>query len=79
MSHISSLPVAPDAQPASALSDHITSELHHYDEHLRDVRGLAEATELAMKERALAKLHEPDAKIQSYLAPDSLIDFLKTL
>jgi site-specific recombinase XerD len=35
--------------------------------------------DLAMKERAMAKLHEPDAKIQRYRAPDSLINFLKTL
>jgi site-specific recombinase XerD len=35
--------------------------------------------DLAMKERAMARLHEPDAKIQRYRAPDSLIDFLKTL
>ena len=35
--------------------------------------------DLAMKERALAKLHEPDANIQRYRAPDTLIDFLKTL
>ena len=35
--------------------------------------------DLAMKERALARLHEPDAKVQRYRAPDSLIDFLKTL
>ena len=35
--------------------------------------------DLAMKERALAKLHEPDAKIQRYRAPDSLLNFLKTL
>ena len=41
---------------------------HHYVE-----------ANLAMKERALAKLHEADAKIQRYRAPDSLIDFLKTL
>jgi hypothetical protein len=34
---------------------------------------------LAMKERALARLNEPDAKIQRYRAPDSLIDFLRTL
>ena len=34
---------------------------------------------LSMKERALARLHEPDLKIQRYRAPDSLIDFLKTL
>ena len=41
---------------------------HHYVE-----------ADLAMKERALAKLHEPDAKIQRYRAPDSLLNFLKTL
>jgi site-specific recombinase XerD len=41
---------------------------HHYVE-----------ADLAMKERALAKLHEPDVKIQRYRAPDSLLDFLKTL
>ena len=35
--------------------------------------------DLAMKERALAKLHEPDTPLQRYRAPDSLIDFLKTL
>lgn len=41
---------------------------HHYVE-----------ADLTMKERALAKLHEPEAKIQRYRAPDSLITFLKTL
>jgi site-specific recombinase XerD len=41
---------------------------HHYVE-----------ADLSMKERALAKLHEPEAKIQRYRAPDSLISFLKTL
>lgn len=41
---------------------------HHYIE-----------ADLTMKERALARLHEPEAKIQRYRAPDSLIDFLKTL
>ena len=35
--------------------------------------------DLAMKEQALATLHEPDATIQRYRAPDALIDFLKTL
>ena len=35
--------------------------------------------DLAMKERALARLHDPDAKIQRYRAPDSLLNFLKTL
>lgn len=41
---------------------------HHYVE-----------ADLAMKERALAKLHEPATTIQRYRAPDSLIDFLKSL
>ena len=41
---------------------------HHYVE-----------ADLTMKERALARLHEPDVKIQRYRAPDSLIDFLKQL
>jgi site-specific recombinase XerD len=35
--------------------------------------------DLAMKDRALAKLQEPDAKIQRYRAPDSLLEFLKSL
>jgi site-specific recombinase XerD len=35
--------------------------------------------DLAMKERALAKLHEPDTSLHRYRAPDTLIDFLKTL
>ena len=35
--------------------------------------------DLAMKERALAKLHEPEAKLRRYRAPDSLINFLRTL
>jgi len=35
--------------------------------------------DLAMKEQALAKLHGPEAKIQRYRAPDSLISFLKTI
>jgi hypothetical protein len=32
-----------------------------------------------MKERALARLHEPEAKLRHYRPPDSLIDFLRTL
>jgi integrase len=41
---------------------------HHYVE-----------ADLAMKERALARLHEPGAKVQLYRASDSLLDFLRTL
>ena len=35
--------------------------------------------DLAMKEQALARLQEPEAKLRRYRAPDSLINFLKTL
>lgn len=41
---------------------------HHYVE-----------ADLAMKERALARLQEPGNKIPHYKAPDSLLEFLKTL
>ena len=35
--------------------------------------------DLVMKDRALARLQEPDAKIHRYRASDSLLKFLKTL
>jgi len=35
--------------------------------------------DLAMKERALARLDAPDIKIRRYRAPDSLMRFLQTL
>ena len=35
--------------------------------------------DLEIKERALAKLHDPDSPLQRYRAPHSLISFLKTL
>ena len=41
---------------------------HHYVE-----------ADLAMKERALARLHEPEVKIRRYRAPDPLLEFLTTL
>lgn len=41
---------------------------HHYVE-----------ADMAMKERALAKLHEPSATILRYRAPDSLLNFLQSL
>ena len=41
---------------------------HHYVE-----------ADLAMKERALAKLQEPDTQIYRFHAPDSLLEFLKSL
>lgn len=68
ISHISSSPVTPSAQSASAFSDHITAELRRYEEQLHDVCGLAEG-----------RLREPDVKIQRYQAPDSLVGCLNTL
>ena len=41
---------------------------HHYVE-----------ADLAMKERALARLHEPSSKIMRYRASDSLLNFMRTL
>ncbi len=41
---------------------------HHYVE-----------ADLAMKERALDRLHDPGAKVLRYRASDSLLDFLRTL
>ena len=44
------------------------STTHHYVE-----------ADLAMKDRALARLQEPDEAVQRYRAPESLLEFLKTL
>ena len=41
---------------------------HHYVE-----------ADLAMKERALARLRQPDPATRRYGAPDSLLEFLKQL
>ena len=35
--------------------------------------------DLAMKDRALARLQEPTAKVRRYRAPEALLQFLKTL
>jgi len=79
MSHISSPPVAPGAQPASELSDHITAELHHYDEHLHDVCGLAEGTR-SQRVRVVGRLlqeHFADRPIEiARLHPDDVRSFL---
>ncbi len=80
MSQISSPPVTPSTHPAPALSDHITAELRRYDEHLHDVRGLAEGTrrqrvrvvrrllqeQFADRPIDVAKLHPDD--VRSFLA-----------
>ena len=142
MNPISSHRATPKTRSSASFPAHIADELRRYDEHLRDVRGLAASTRkdqrhrlarrhrnatwyqvttagrtaladgnragagglsperetayrqaihlldtdvdlkhgmLTIRQRALARLHEPDVKIQRYRAPDSLLDFLKTL
>lgn len=44
MTHTTTHRAASGARPPATLSDHIVEELHRYDEHLRDVRGLAAGT-----------------------------------
>ena len=44
MTHTTTHRAASGARPPAARSDHIVEELHRYDEHLRDVRGLAAGT-----------------------------------
>ncbi|MDO9067431.1 MAG: hypothetical protein Q7W05_03120 [Deltaproteobacteria bacterium] len=50
-------------------------------ERRRALRSLdvAVPVDLAMKEQALGRLQESDAVIRRYKAPDSLVEFLKTL
>lgn len=81
MNHTTEPHSASGARQLAGMASHIARELNRYDAHLRDVRGLTTQqyieTDLAMKERALARLHEPVAKIQRYTAPDSLLAFLR--
>jgi len=44
MTHTTSQRAAPSAWRPAATTDYIAEELRHYDEHLRDVRGLAAGT-----------------------------------
>ena len=44
MNHTTLHRAAPSTRPPTASPDHIAEELHHYDTHLRDVRGLAAET-----------------------------------
>jgi hypothetical protein len=59
---------APAAGIALWLGHESPTTTHHYVE-----------ADLAMKERALARLQEPDAAVRRYRAADSLMEFLKTL
>jgi len=58
----------------------LESDLAAHVEVYVDYLGLGQfATDLTMKERALAKHQESDCKIRRYRAPDTLLDFLQTL
>ena len=57
-----------------------------FKQHLADGRSAASTVahryveaDLAMKEKALARLEAPDTKMRRYRAPDSLIRFLQAL
>ena len=44
MNHTTSHRAVPGARPTAAFTDYIAEELRRYDEHLRDIRGLAVGT-----------------------------------
>ena len=44
MNHTTSHRALPGARATTAFTDYIAEELHRYDEHLRDIRGLAVGT-----------------------------------
>lgn len=46
MDHTTSQRAVPGARPTAAFTDYIADELRHYDEHLRDIRGLAVGTRI---------------------------------
>jgi hypothetical protein len=66
--YLSSGLCARDFQPWVGLGHESPTTTHHYVE-----------ADLRMKERTLARLQEPNAKITRYHASDSLLEFLKTL
>lgn len=79
MNHNTSSPVAPSTLAASAFADPITEELHRYDEHLHDVRGLAEGTRSHRVRvvRLLLQEQFPDCPIDiAKLHPDDVRSFL---
>ena len=79
MSHTSLHQAAPGARPSAASTDRIAEELRHYDEHLRDVRGLAAGTR---RQRSLVVGHLLRQKFAgrpidiAKLRPDDVRQFL---
>jgi site-specific recombinase XerD len=79
MNHTSLHRAAPSMQPSSSLSRDVTEELRRYDEHLRDVRGLAESTrhQLALIIGRLLRQKFADRPIDiAKLRPEDISRFL---
>lgn len=81
MTHTTTHRAASGARPAAALSDHIVEELHRYDEHLRDVQGLAPGTRkdrLRVVGLLLQEKFKGRAIQIGKLRPDDIRQFLAT-
>lgn len=79
MNHISLHRAAPSKQPSPLLSRDVTEELRRYDQHLRDVRGLAEGTrhKLALIIGRLLRRKFADSPIDiAKLRPEDIRRFL---
>jgi len=81
MTHITTYRAASGARPPAALLAHIVEELHRYDEHLRDVRGLAAGTRKG-RLRVVGLLLQEKFKGRAIqigkLRPDDIRQFLAT-
>ncbi len=81
MTHITMYRAPSGARSPAALSDHIIEELHCYDEHLRDVRGLAAVTRKS-RLRVVGLLLQEKFKGRAIqigkLRPDDIRQFLAT-
>ncbi len=81
MTHITTYRAASGARPPAALSAHTVEELHRYDEHLRDVRGLATGTRKG-RLRVVGLLLQEKFKGRAIqigkLRPDDIRQFLAT-
>ena len=81
MTHTTTHRAASGARSVAALSDHIIEELHRYDEHLRDARGLAAGTRKG-RLRVVGLLLKEKFKGRAIqfgkLRPDDIRQFLST-
>ncbi|CAG0929149.1 MAG: tyrosine-type recombinase/integrase [Rhodocyclaceae bacterium] len=79
MTHTTSHQTARSARPSAARTDHITEELRRFDEHLRDVRGLAAGTRegrIRIAGRLLRQKFKGRAIDIARLRPDDIRRFL---